>query len=203
MKLYYAPGACSLSAHIALAEAGLSFESESVDLRSSPHKTSGGELLTDISSKGYVPVLVLDNKEVLTEGVAIVQYIADRVPEKNLAPANGSLARYRLQEWLNFIVSEIHKGFTPLWNPSISVEAKKSALERLEKRFSYIDEQLQDREYLLGTFSVADGYLFTCLNWSNYLKVSLDAWPRLQTYLARVAARPAVQQVLKDEGLLG
>lgn len=202
MKLYYAPGACSLSVHIVLAESGLKYEAEAVDIRSVPHKTAHGQLLTDISKKGYVPILVLDDGSVLTEGAVIVQYIADQVPLKNLAPANGTMARYHMQEWLNFIASEIHKGFGPLWFAASSEETKKMALERLEKRFTLLEQQLADQDYLMGDFCVVDAYLFTCLNWTAHLKVSLKAYPKLQKYLERVAARDLVQQVLKVEGLI-
>jgi glutathione S-transferase len=202
MKLYYTPGACSLSPHIVLAEAGLNYEIESVDIRATPHKTASGTLLTDISSKGYVPILVLDNGAVLTEGAAIVQYIADQAPQKHLAPVNGTVERYQLQGWLNFIASEIHKGFGPLWFAGSSEEVKKMALERLAKRFTLLEQQLGTQDYLMGDFSVADAYLFTCLNWTGHLKVSLDGWPLLQAFIARVAARPLVQQVLKAEGLI-
>ena len=149
-----------------------------------------------------MPILVLDDGSVLTEGAVIVQYIADQVPQRNLAPANGTMARYHLQEWLNFIASEIHKGFGPLWVAGSSEEAKKMALERLEKRFTLLEQQLADQDYLMGDFCVVDAYLFTCLSWTAYLKVSLKAYPKLQKYLERVAARTLVQQVLKVEGLI-
>ncbi len=203
MKLYYAPGACSLSVHIALAESGLPFDAEKINLRAQPRLTADGTDFAAINNKGYVPALVLDNGEVLTEGPAIVQYIADQVPAKRLAPANGTLERYRLQEWLNFISTEIHKGFAPLWNPAASEAEKTGAWDKLSKRLDWLAPQLAGRDYLLGDYSVADGYLFTCLNWTKPLQRSLDAWPVVQQYLARVAARPAVQSALKDEGLLG
>ncbi len=203
MKLYYSPAACSLSPHIVLAESGLSYELEKVNLRETPHRTESGVEFSTINSKGYVPALQLDSGEMLTEGVAIVQYIADQVPGKYLAPANGTLARYRLQEWLNFISTEIHKGFGPLWNPANSPEAKDAAWTKLASRIDWLVAQLGGKDYLLGDYSVADAYLFTCLSWAKYLDRSLDAWPTLAAYLARVAARPAVQQALKAEGLLG
>lgn len=202
MKLYYSPGACSLASHIVLSESGLAYETESVDLRSSPHKTTSGQCLTEISSKGYVPVLQLSDGTVLTEGAAILQYIADQVPEKKLVPENGSIDRYHLQGWLNFIATEIHKGFGPLWYPGSSQEVKNMAIERLNKRFSLLEQQLGSQDYLMGSFSVADAYLFTCLNWTGHLKVSLDSWPLLQAYQQRVAARPHVQQAMKEEGLI-
>lgn len=203
MKLYYSPAACSLSPHIVLAESGLAYTLEKVNLRETPHRTESGVDFATINPKGYVPALLLDNGELLTEGVAIVQYIADQVPGKYLAPANGTLARYRLQETLNYIATEIHKGFGPLWSPANSQEVKDAAWEKLAKRIDWLAGQLGSKEYLLGEYSVADAYLFTCLSWAKYLQRSLDAWPTLTAYLARVAARPAVQQALKAEGLLG
>ena len=201
MKLYYGPGSCALASHIALAESGLSYSLDKVNLRENPHRTESGADFSAINSKGYVPALELDNGELLTEGVVILQYIADQVPALALAPIHGTFPRYRLQEWLNFIATEIHKGFGPLWNPANSQEAKDAAWEKLSGRIEWILAQLGNKDYLLGTFSVADAYLFTCLNWANFLHLSLDAWPALQAYLARVAARPAVQRVLKEEGL--
>lgn len=201
MKLYLSPGSCSLSVHIALSEAGLPFTTEKVNLRETPHRTESGVVFTSINPKGYVPALQLDNGELLSEGVAIVQYIADLVPDMLLAPANGSMARYRLQEWLTFISSEIHKGFAPLWNPASTEDVKEAALTRLKSRFDWLSVELADKPYLLGDFSVADGYLFTCLNWMNFLKLPLDPWPVLKAYVERVAARPAVQKALKAEGL--
>jgi len=201
VKLYLSPGSCSLSAHIALYETGLAFTTEKVNLRQSPHLTESGVDLATINPKGYVPALVLDNGEVLSEGVAIVQYLADLVPEKLLAPANGSMARYRLQEWLTFISSEIHKGFAPLWNPASGDDVKEAALKRLHGRFDWLSGELSGKPFLMGDFTVADGYLFTCLNWMTFLKLPLDAWPVLKAYQERVAARPAVQQALKAEGL--
>lgn len=202
MKLYYTPGACSLASHIVLVASGLAYETESVDLGSTPHKTASGQCLTEISSKGYVPVLQLSDGTVLTEGAAILQYIADRVPAKKLAPENGSIDRYHLQGWLNFIATEIHKGFGPLWYSGSSQEVKDMAIERLSKRFSLLEQQLGSQEYLMGSFSVVDAYLFTCLNWTGHLKVSLDNWPVLQAYQKRVAARADVQQAMKEEGLI-
>ena len=203
MKLYYAPAACSLSPHIVLAESGLSYELEKVNLREVPHRTESGVEYSKINPKGYVPALMLDNGELLTEGVAIVQYLADQVPGKYLAPANGTLERYRLQEWLNYIATEIHRGFTPLWKTTTSPEAKDAAWANLAGRLDLLAKQLGDKEYLMGDFSVADAYLFTCLSWAKYLQRSLDTWPTLTAYLARIAARPAVLQAMKEEGLLG
>lgn len=203
MKLYYAPGACSLASHIALAESGLAYSAEKVNLRETPHRTESGADFSALNPKGYVPALDIDGGELLTEGAVILQYIADQAPERSLAPANGTLARYRLQEWLNFIATEIHKGFGPLWNPQNSQEAKDAAWARLSARLDLIVGELGDKDYLLGAFSVADAYLFTCLGWTRLLKIELTRWPALVAYQARVAARPPVQQVLRDEGLLG
>ncbi|WP_417068140.1 glutathione transferase GstA [Niveibacterium terrae] len=203
MKLYYAPGACSLASHIALAESGLAFSVEKVNLRETPHRTESGADFAAINPKGYVPALVLDDGELLTEGAAILQYVADQAPERGLAPANGTLARYRLQEWLNFIATEIHKSFGPMWNPQSSQEVKDATWAKLSARFDWIVGELGEQDYLLGAFSVADAYLFTCLNWTSFLKIPLTPWPALVAYQTRIAARAAVHQVLKDEGLLG
>ncbi|MBV6409439.1 MAG: glutathione transferase GstA [Burkholderiales bacterium] len=201
MKLYYSPGACSLSPHIALREAGLAFDLVKTDLRSK--QTEDGGDYRQINPKGYVPALALDDGQVLTEGPVIVQYIADRVPEKKLAPPNGSMERLRLQEWLNFITSEIHKSFSPLFNPQASEDWKAGARALLERRIDYVAQALEGRSYLMGdTFSVADCYLFTTLNWASFVNIDLGRWPAIGDYLQRVGARPAVQAALKAEGLL-
>ncbi len=201
MKLFFSPGACSLSPHIVLREASLAFDLEKVDIRSK--KTATGLDYTTINPKGYVPALALDEGQMLTEGAAIVQYLADRVPEKKLAPPLGSMERYRLQEWLNFISSEVHKGFSPLFRPQTPEEYKVIAREQLNKRIAYIAEQLDGKDYLMGkTFTVADAYLFTVLNWSKMLEVDLSPWPAVVNYLARVAARPAVREAMLEEGLI-
>jgi glutathione S-transferase len=201
MKLYFSPGACSLSAHIALCESGLPFESEQVAL--SNKQTKSGVDFTTINPKGYVPALQIGEGQVLTEGVAIVQYIADQKPETHLAPAAGTLDRYRLQEWLTFISSEIHKGFSPLFNPKVPDEYKAIARENLARRFSQLSEMIGSKTYVMGdTFTVADGYLFTILNWANFVKVDLSPYPVLVAYQGRVAQRPAVQAALRAEGLL-
>lgn len=201
MKLYYSPGACSLSPHIALREAGLAFELVKTDLRSK--QTEDGGDYRRINPKGYVPALVLDDGQVLTEGPVIVQYIADRVPEKKLAPPSGSMERLRLQEWLNFTTSEIHKTFSPLFNPQASEDWKAGARALLECRIDYVAQAVEGRSYLMGdTFTVADCYLFTTLNWSHFVNVDLGRWPAIGDYLKRVGARPAVQAALKAEGLL-
>ncbi|XDF38040.1 glutathione transferase GstA [Paracidovorax avenae] len=200
MKLYYSPGACSLSPHIALHEAGLAFTSVLASTKS--HKLQDGTDFYTINPLGYVPVLELDDGTRLREGPAIVQYIADQAPHKNLAPANGTLARYRLQEWLNFIGTELHKGHSPLFQPNTPDAYKPIVREKLMSRFQWLDEQLAGKEWLMGEhFSVADGYLFTVSGWGKHVGVDLSGLPNLQAYLARVGARPAVQAALKAEGL--
>ncbi|RMC95205.1 glutathione transferase GstA [Aquitalea palustris] len=202
MKLYYSPGACSLSPHIVLHAAGLPFSVEKVNLRAQPHVTASGVEFSSINPKGYVPALQLDDGTVLSEGVAIVQYLADQVPERKLAPANGTLARYRLQEWLNYIATEIHKSFSPLFYPG-SDEVKNAAWDKLTARFAIVEAQLASSPYLLGEdFSVADAYLFTCLNWVHMVHRSLADFPAISAFMQRVQALPAVQAALQDEGLL-
>ena len=201
MKLYYAPGACSLSPHIALREAGLAFEPVLADLKA--HQLAGGTDYYTINSKGQVPVLELDNGERLTEGPAIVQYIADQVPAKNLAPANGTMARYRMQEWLNFITSELHKGLGTMFNPAMPEDGKAVARARAGARLKWVDEQLEGKHYLLGdAFSVADAYLFTVTNWTAHTGNDISGLKNLGAFQARMAARPAVQAALKAEGLI-
>jgi glutathione S-transferase len=201
MKLYFSPGACSLSPHIALREAGLPFEIERVDL--STAKTESGADYIQVSPNGYVPVLMLDNGEVLTEGPAIVQYIADRKPDSGLAPKADTLARYHLMEWLNFISSEIHKSFSPLFNPNAAEAWKNGVRELLARRLSTLAKRLDGKPYLLGDqFTVADGYLFTVLRWSGDMRIDLSPWPVLGDYVARIGARPKVQEALRAEGLI-
>jgi glutathione S-transferase len=201
MKLFLKPGACSLSPHIVLEEAGLAYETEVVDL--AKKVTASGANFLAINPKGYVPALLLDSGELLTEGPAIVQYLADLVPEKHLAPANGTLPRYQLQSWLTFIGTEIHKNFTPFFVPGTSAEAKDAARANLVRRLAYTNDQLADKPYLLGeAFSVADAYLFTVVGWSKYIQLDLSAWPHLTAFQARMASRPAVQAALKAEGLI-
>lgn len=201
MKLYFSPGACSLSPHIALREAGLDFETERVDMATK--KTQGGDDFNTINPGGYVPALRLDNGEVLTEGPAIVQYIADLVPEKKLAPAAGSLERVRLQETLNFISTELHKGFSPLFRKDCPEEWKEVVRTALGRRFAALDAQLATQPFLFGEqFTVADGYLFTVLGWTRFVNYDLAPYPNLVAYQARVAARPAVHAALEAEGLL-
>ena len=201
MKLYYTPGACSLSPHIALHEAGLAHELVKVDLRAK--KTENGDDFLGINPKGQVPVLALDNGELLTEGPVIVQAIADKAAGKNLAPAAGTTERYRLQEWLNFITTELHKNFSPLFNPAIPDEVKSIFKDRLMSKFNYIDGKLAGRDYLMGKqFTVADGYLFVMLRWADAHKMDLAGLKNLMAFKERVAARPNVQAALKMEGLL-
>ncbi|HXU93844.1 MAG TPA: glutathione transferase GstA [Gallionella sp.] len=200
MKLYYSPGACSFSPHIVLHESGLPFETERVDLKTKT--TASGVDYNTINPKSYVPALVMDNGQLLTEGPAIVQYIADQVPAKKLAPPTGTLERYRLEEWLNYISSEIHKGFGPFFNPLASEEMKSATKLRLTKRFGFAGNALEGKDYLMGdTFTVADAYLFIMLRWTHAHGIDLSPWPALDAYFNRIAARPAVIATLKDEGL--
>jgi glutathione S-transferase len=202
MKLYYVPGACSLAAHIVLNEGGFSFEKEKVDLAT--RKTEAGLDFTAINPKGYVPALKLADGQVLTEVAALVQYLADCVPEKQLAPAAGSMERYRLQEWLNFISTELHKSFGVLFNPKAPEEWKAGVKDVLARRFEHVSTRLDGKRYLMGdAFSVADAYLFTVLGWGQWVAVDLTPWPVLTGYLARVADRAAVQATLRAEGLAG
>ena len=201
MKLYFSPGACSLSPRIALLEAGLPFTTQKVDTKTK--QLDGGGDFWAINSKGYVPTLELDNGQVLTEGPAIVQYIADQNPESGLAPKAGTMERYRLQEWLNFITSEIHKSFSPLFDPALTPEVKQIFKDKLGKRFDWLATQLTGKPYLMGdAFTVADGYLFTVLNWCQWVGIDLAKWPVLADYQARVSARPKVQEAMKAEGLI-
>ncbi|VXC83162.1 Glutathione S-transferase GST-6.0 [Pseudomonas sp. 8Z] len=201
MKLYYKAGTCSLSPHIALREAGIEFEIEAVDLQTK--RTASGADFTQINAKGYIPALKLDNGKVLTEGAAIVQYIADLKPESGLAPANGSEARYELQSWLSFISSELHKPMGSMLNPAQSQDWKAATQALLSKRLDWLVGELGEREFLLGDcFTVADGYLFTVLGWTDRLGFSLSTWPSLQAYRARIGARPKVVEALKAEGLI-
>lgn len=200
MKLYFTPGACSLSPHIALREAGLPFEVDQVDLASKRTK-SGADYWT-INPKGYVPALQLDDGQLLTEAATIVQYIADKKPEAKLAPPAGTGERYRLQEWLNFIATELHKGLSPLFTPNVPEAWQKVVKERIAARFDFLTKRLAGKPYVMGeSFTVADGYLFTILNWTNFVKIDLGKWPALKAYQERIGARPAVQAALKAEGL--
>jgi glutathione S-transferase len=201
MKLYYSPGACSLSPHIALLEAGLPYDLVKVDLRAK--KLENGEDYLKVNPKGQVPALALDNGELVTEGPVIVQMIADKASAKNLAPARDSAERYKLLEWLNFITGELHKNFSPLFNPTIPDEVKNFFKDRIMGKFKYIDSQLAGRDYLMGKqFTVADGYLYTMLRWADGNKLDLSGLKNLMAYKDRVAARPKVQEALTKEGLL-
>jgi glutathione S-transferase len=202
MKLYYSPGACSLSPHIVLREAGYGFEIEKVDLGAK--KTESGADYKAINPKGYVPALKLDDGRVLTEGPAIVQYLADAKPETKLAPANGTPERYRLQEWLNYITAELHKRIGSLFNPKMPEAWQGEIRTQIGNQLDYLSKQLDGRSFLLGdSFSVADPYLFTILGWTKHVGIDLAKWPVLQAYVGRVAQRPAVQAALKAEGLAG
>jgi glutathione S-transferase len=201
MKLYYSPGACSLSPHIALLEAGLPYDLVKVDLRAK--KLENGDDYLKINPKGQVPALALDSGELVTEGPVIVQMIADKASAKNLAPARDSAERYKLQEWLNFITGELHKNFSPLFNPTIPDEVKNFFRDRITAKFKYADSQLAGRDYLMGKqFTVADGYLFTMLRWADGNKMDLSQFKNLMAFKDRVAARPKVQEALTKEGLL-
>ncbi len=200
MKLYFSPGACSLSPRIVLLEAGLPFETQRVDTKTKT-LVGGGDYWA-VTDKGYVPALQLDNGEVLTEGPAIVQYLADLKPESGLAPAAGSLERVRLQEMLNYITSEVHKTLGALFDPGFDDNAKANLKKKAAARFDWLTKQLSNKDYLMGArFTVADAYLFTVLNWCGWLGIDLAQWPVLAAYQARVAARPKVQEALKAEGL--
>lgn len=201
MKLYFSPGACSLSPHIALQEAGLDFTLERVDIPK--RQTAAGADFLAINSKGYIPALELKDGTVLTEGPAIVQFIADQAPDRQLAPANGTLERYQLIEWLNFISTELHKSFSPLFRPTSTEDMKDAARANLNNRFGWLAGRLEGRDYLMGAqFTVADAYLFTVLGWAAFVKFDLSPWPVLGAYQQRVAARPAVQQAMRAEGLI-
>ena len=200
MKLFLKPGACSLSPHIVLEELGLTYETETVDLKGK--KTgSGGDYLA-INPKGYVPALQLDNGYVLTEGPAIMQYLADLKPEKKLAPVNGTLERYQLQSWLTFIGTELHKSFSPLFGSAAPQDWKDVCSGNIHRRLVWVNDQLAGKDYLMGKdFTVADAYMFTVVGWTKFVKIDISSLPNLVAYLQRVAARPAVLAALKAEGL--
>lgn len=201
MKLYYYPGACSMAPHIALREAGLPFELVQVDL--AKKLTANGEDYLKINPNGYVPTLRLDDGEYLTEVAVLLQYIADKKPGAALAPKVGTMERYRLMEWLNFIASEVHKTLGALFNPKITPEWKEDRIALFGRRCDHLSHGLGSRPYLMGgKFTVADAYLFTILNWTNLFKLDMDKWPKLKDYMARVAARPAVKEAMKAEGLV-
>lgn len=201
MKLYYSPGACSLSPHIALQESGLAYEAIAAPTKT--HKLADGTDYYTINPLGYVPLLVLDDGRQVREGPAILQYIADQVPTQQLAPANGTFERYKLQEWLNFIGTELHKGFSPLFTPGMPEEAKTIAKTRLTSRLQWVDGELSKSAYLMGdAFTVADGYLFTVAGWSKHVGLDISGLAHLGAFLAKVGARPAVQEAMRAEGLI-
>lgn len=201
MKLYYTPGVCSLSPHICLREADLPFELIKVDIKQ--HTLDDGRDYLDINPNGYVPMLELDSGDRLSEGPAIVQYIADLKPAARLAPPAGTLARARLQSWLNFLSTEIHKGYSPMFNPAANAEFRTWQRERLVQRYGWIQEQLGGRQYLMGErFTVADAYLFTTLCWLGYVNLDLAQWPGLSGYYERIASRPRVREAMRVEGLI-
>lgn len=201
MKLYYSPGACSLSPHIVLKELGLPFEAVLASTKT--HKLTDGTDYYTINPKGYVPLLELDDGQRLSEGPAIVQYLADKLPAKGLVAPAGSTERYRQMEWLNFVSTEVHKQYTPLFNAAMPEEAKALFRERLKGRYKYINEQLEGKSYLMGNaFSVPDAYLFTVTNWASRVGVDLAGLTNLQAFMTRMAARPSVQEAMKAEGLL-
>jgi glutathione S-transferase len=200
MKLYYSPGACSLSPHIVLRETGLPFDLVMASTKT--HKLADGTDYYTINPKGYVPLLELDDGQRLSEGPAIVQYLGDKAPASGLMPAAGTMARYRQIEWLNFVSTELHKSYSPLFNPAMPEEGKAVYRERLKGRYKFVNEQLEGKQYLTGdTFTAADAYLFTVSSWAKHVGVDITGFAALQAYLGRVAARPAVQAALKAEGL--
>ena len=200
MKLYYTPGACSQAPHIVLREAGLKFDLVQVDLAAK--RTASGEDYLSINPKGAVPALGLDDRTALTENAVILQYLADQAPEAGLIP-EGGMARYRLLEWVNYIATEIHKGFGPLWNPATPDAFKQTTRETLGKKFDYLQGELGDRPYITGNqFTIVDAYAFVVLNWTAMHGIALSRWPGLTAFVARVAQRPAVRAALEAEGLL-
>jgi glutathione S-transferase len=201
MKLFYSSGACSLSPHIVAREAGIELQLQKVDLKTKTIATEGDFFA--INPKGYVPTLELDNGEILTEGPAIVQYLADLKPEKDLAPPAGTLPRYHLQEWLGFVNSELHKTYSPLFRPDTPAEIRAERQAYLAKRYTVVEKQLASRSFLLGDhFTAADAYLFTVTNWAHKVKFDLSPFPNVRAFQQRVAARPAVQAAMKEEGLI-
>jgi glutathione S-transferase len=201
MKLYYSPGACSLAPHIVAHELGIPLTLEKVDTKTK--QTASGRDFTTINPKGYVPALELDDGQLLTEGPVISQYLADLKPESGIAPANGTLPRYRLQETLGYINSEIHKSFSPLFNPATSAELREDRIAYLRKRYALIEKTLANSEFIAGErFSIADAYLFTVTNWANFVKLDFSEFAALMAYQKRIAQRPAVQAALKAEGLV-
>ena len=201
MKLYFSPGACSLSPHIVLREAGLAFTPVQANLKA--HQLADGSDYYAINPKGYVPLLELDDGQRLSEGPAIVQYVADRVPEKKLVPPAGTMERYRAVEWLNFIGTELHKQFSPIFNAAMPEEAKALQRAKVKERLTWVDGQLKGKNYLMGdAFSVPDAYLFTVTNWTKNVGIDISDLSHLGAFMGRMAARPAVQEALRAEGLL-
>jgi glutathione S-transferase len=201
MKLFYSSGACSLSPHIVAQEAGIELRLQKVDVKTKSIASQGDYLA--INPKGYVPALELDDGQVLTEGPVIVQYLADLKPEKGLAPPAGTLGRYRLQEWLGYINSELHKTYSPLFRPDIPAETRAERLAYLNKRYTLVEKQLTGRPFIFGdNFTVADAYLFTVTNWAGAVKLDLAPFPNVRAFQERVAARPAVKAAMKEEGLI-
>ncbi len=201
MKLYYAPGACSLAPHIVAREADLSFDLIKVDLRN--RTTETGQPFEEINPKGYVPALGLENGKVLTEVSAIIQYLASQAPQADLVPDQQGFEHFRFLEWLGFISTEIHKGFGPLWRPNFPEDVKQATRDRLFQRFAYLDRHFAAKRHVMGeSFTIADAYLFTVLNWANVHKLDMSAYPNVAAFMTRVAARPKVQEALAAEGLL-
>lgn len=201
MKLYFSPGSCSLSPHIVLREAGLKFDLEQVN--NQEKKTKSGVDYWSVNGKGQVPVLELDDGDRLTEGAVIVQYLADQKPDAKLLPAAGPMERLRVQEWLNFVASELHKVYAPIFRPTTPDAYKVLSKENLGKRLEWLNKQLTGKEYLMGDkFTVADAYLFTVLRWSQRIQLDLTSWPNVTAFMDRVAARPKVQEAMKVEGLI-
>jgi glutathione S-transferase len=201
IKLYYAPGVCSLSPHIVLRETNTPFALVKTDIRAK--KVEDGSDFFTVNPNGYVPALKLDDGTILTEGPAIVQYIADKAGATSLAPANGTLERYKLQSWLNFVSTELHKGFSPLFNPKMPAEGKAVVGERLHERFAYLEKHLSAHDFLMGSqFTLADAYLFTVLGWTKPLAIDMGRYPNLEAYRARILARPAVRDAMRAEGLI-
>ena len=203
MKLFYATGTCSLSPHIVAEEAGIDLELERIDISRVPRLRADGTDYAAINPNLYVPALELDNGSVLTEGMAIVQYLADLKPESRLVPAAGSFERYQLMSWLTFVATELHKAYSPLFHPDYPKEMQDMARQKIVTRLAHVERQLADgRPYLMGDrFSIADAYLFTIAGWSSFAKIDLKPFPHLGSYMNRVAARPAVQRAMLDEGL--
>jgi glutathione S-transferase len=200
MKLYFSPGACSLAVHIALRETHANFDLEKVDL--AKHETERGEDYMRINPKGYVPALKLEDGDILTEVGVVLQYLADRKPEFGLAPKAGTMERYRLMEWLTFISSEIHKAFAPFWKSDVAQQTKDAAKAQLARRFDYVEARLSEKTWLMGDkFTVADIYLFVIVNWTNFHKIEISKWPKLKDFMARITARPRVQEAMRAEGL--